>query len=119
MRELHLVERAVAQDARVAHHAVDLAELVDRGLDDVLGALGLGDGVVVGHRATARVLDLLDHLVGHVVSGAGAVSGTTEIVDDDAGALLGERQRVLASESASGPGDDDDAVLHSWHEVPF
>jgi hypothetical protein len=31
---------AVAQDARVAHHTVDLAELVDRGLDDVLGALG-------------------------------------------------------------------------------
>jgi len=28
--ELHLVERAVAQDARVAHHAVDLAELVER-----------------------------------------------------------------------------------------
>ncbi len=117
--ERHLVERAVAQDARVADHAVDLAELVDRGLDDVLGALGLGHGVVVGDRAAAGVLDLLDHLVGHGRSGAGAVAGTAEVVDDDAGALLGERQRILASESASGPGDDDDAVLHSWHEVPF
>jgi hypothetical protein len=53
------------------------------------------------------------------VSGAGAVTRTAEVVDDDAGALLGERQRVLTPESASGPGDDDDAILHSWHEVPF
>ena len=79
----------------------------------------LGHGVVVGHRTAAGVLDLLDHLVGHVVAGAGAVTGTAEIVDDDAGALFGERQRIFAAESASGPGDDDDAILHSWHEVPF
>src|SRR6478735_7145401 len=72
--ELHLVEGAVAQDARVAHHAVDLAELVDRGLDDVLGALGLGHGVVIRDGAAAGVLDLLALLVGHVVAGAGAVT---------------------------------------------
>jgi hypothetical protein len=112
------VEGAVAQDARVAHHAVDLAELVDRGLDDVLGALGLGHAVVVGHRAAASFLDLGDHLVGHRMSGTRAVARTAEVIDDDAGALLGERQRILASESASGPGDDDDAILHSWHELP-
>ena len=65
----------------------DIAELVDRGLDDVGGTLGLGDAVVVGDRTPARVLDLGDDLVGHVVSGARAVAGSTEVVDDDAGAL--------------------------------
>ena len=77
--------------------------------------LGFGDGVVVGDGAAARVLDLLDHLVGHVVAGAGAVSRTAEVVDDDAGALFGERQRVLTPQSAACSGDDDDAILHSWH----
>ena len=111
------MEGAVAQDARVAHHTVDLAELVDRGLDDVPGALGLGHRVVVGDGAAARVLDFLDHLVGHVVAGARSVTRTTEVVDDDAGAFLGERQRVLAPQPAAGSGDDDDAILHSWHWV--
>lgn len=73
--EGHLVERAVAQDARVADHTVHGPELVDRRLDDVLSALGLGDGVVVGDRTTAGFLDLGDHLVGHGRPGTGSVRG--------------------------------------------
>src|ERR1700761_5246467 len=117
--ERHLVEGAVAQDAGVADDAVDLAELVDRGLDDVLGALGLGDAVVVGDRSAPGVLDLLDDIVGHVVSGAGAVAGTAEVVDHDAGAFFGEGQRVLAPQTTTGSGDDDNAILHSGHELPI
>ena len=113
--ELHLVEGAVTQDAGIADHAVDLAELVDRGLDDVGGAFGFGDGVVVGDGTTACVTDLLDHLVGHGRSGTGAVARSAEVVDDDAGTLAGERQRILAPESASCARNDDDTILHSWH----
>jgi hypothetical protein len=72
--ERHLVECAVPQDSGVAHDTVDLAELVQGGLDDVLGALGFGHAVVVGHRAAPGVLDLRDHLVGHRMAGAGAVA---------------------------------------------
>ena len=113
--ERHLVEGAVAQDAGVAHHAVDLAELVERGLDDVLRGLGLGDAVVVGHRTPAGVLDLGHHLVGHRRTGAGAVARTAEVIDHHAGALPGQRQGILTAQASSGSGDDDDAILHSWH----
>ena len=103
----------------VAHDAVDLAELVERGLDDVLGTLGLGHAVVVGNRTSTGVFDLLDDVVGHVVSGAGAVTRTTEVVDHDAGAFFGEGQRVLAAQTSTGSGDDDNAILHSGHEDSY
>ncbi|GFG53304.1 hypothetical protein MAGR_47450 [Mycolicibacterium agri] len=53
------------------------------------------------------------------MTGAGAVARTAEVVDDDAGALLGKLQRVHASQPTSGSGDDDDAILHSWHWFSF
>jgi hypothetical protein len=117
--ERHLVEGAVAQDAGVAHDAVDLAELVERGLDDVLRARSLGDAVVVGNGASAGVLDLLDDIVGHVVSGTGAVAGPTEVVDHDARAFLGEGQRVFAAQATTGSRNDDNTILHSRHELPI
>ena len=113
------MEGAVAQDAGVAHHAVDLAELIESGLDDVLRTRGLGDAVVVGGSASPGGLDLLDHVVGHVVSGAGSVAGTAEVVHDDAGALLGESQGVFAAQAAAGSCDDNDAILHSGHGFPI
>ena len=42
-----------------------------------------------------------------------------EVVDDDAGAFLGEGQGVFAAQSPTGSGDDDDAILHSGHELPL
>ena len=68
---------------------------------------------------TAGLLDLGDHLIGHRRSGAGAVAGTAQVVDHDAGTLAGERQGVLTTQPTTGSGDDDDAVLHSGHGVPF
>ena len=53
------------------------------------------------------------------MSGARAVAGTAEVVDHDAGALAGEGQGVLTPEPTTGSGDDDDAILHSGHGVPF
>ena len=113
------MEGAVAEDPGIAHHAVHGAELVERGLDDV-GRTVLGrDAVIVGGRPAARVFDLLDHLVGHVVAGARAVAGPAEVVDDDAGALAGERKGVFTAQSPTGSGDDDDTILHSGHQVPL
>ena len=45
------------------------------------------------------------------VLGAGAVARDAEIVHDDARALAGERERMLAADAAPGAGDDDDAAL--------
>jgi hypothetical protein len=57
----HLLERDVAQDPGVVDQDVDLAERVDRGLDDLVAVL---DRVVVRDGVAALVLDLGDDLVG-------------------------------------------------------
>ena len=111
----HLVESAVPQDAGVADHTVDGAELVDRGLDDVGGALFGRDTVVVGNRATPGRLDLVNHAIGHGGPGAGSVSGTAQVVDDHRGALAGEGERVLTAQASTGSGHDNYPVLHSRH----
>jgi hypothetical protein len=39
-----------------------------------------------------------------------------EVVDDDLGSCAGERERVLAADAASGPGDDCDLAVERRHE---
>ena len=70
---LHVVERLVAQDARVVDDDVDRAVGVERGLHDGLAALGGGDGVGVGDGLAAGGLDLVDHVLGGALVAAAAV----------------------------------------------
>ena len=69
------------------------------------------DVVGVGHRLAAGGLDLVDDLLGRPGVGAGAVAAAAEVVDDDVGAVPGQRQGVLAAQPAAGTGDDADAAL--------
>ena len=48
--------------------------------------------------------------------GALAAERAAEVVDDDACARAGERERVLASDSASGAGDDRDLAVEQAHQ---
>ena len=52
-------------------------------------------------------------------TGARAVAGAAEVIDDDAGALPGEGQGVFTAQASAGSGDDNDTILHSGHQVPF
>ena len=113
------MEGSVAQDAGVAHQTVNSTELLQGGLDDVFRTRSIGDAVVVGDRPSTGRGDLGHHLIGHRRTGTGAVTGTAEIIDHDAGALFGQGQRVLAAQSTSRTGDDDDSILHSWHGGPL
>ncbi len=58
------VERDAVEDARIADDGVESSEGVDRGVDDGLAALGAVDRIVRGDRPSARLLDLVDHLIG-------------------------------------------------------
>ena len=60
--------------AGVVHEHVEAAERVDRGADDVLGALEVGDAVVVRDGFAAAALDDVDDLVGGALVGALAAS---------------------------------------------
>ena len=103
---VHVVERLVAQDAGVVDDDVDGAERVDRALHDRLAALRCGDRIGVGDGFAARVLDLVDDVLGGPLVAAGAVDGAAEIVHHDQRAALGEHQRMLPAEPTTGAGDD-------------
>ena len=106
-----LGERLVTQDAGVVDDDVDLAEGVDRGLDDVLAALGRRDRVVVGHRLAAGRLDFVDDLLRGGVVAALPVDGPAEVVDDHASAAPGEVEGVRAAQAATSTGDDRDPAV--------
>ena len=55
--------------------------------------------------------DQVDDFAGGATRRAGAVELGADVVDDDAGALAGEFQRVLAAEAAAGAGYDDYAAI--------
>ena len=114
-REHHLV----AQDAGVVHEHVEPAERVDRGADDVLGALEVGDAVVVGDGLAAALVDDVDDLVGGALVGAFAGDRAAEVVDDDLGAVVGEHDRFAAADAVARSGDDRHlAVEHAHLRVP-
>ena len=56
-------------------------------------------------------MDLVDDVLRGSGAAAGAVARDAEVVHDDACALAGEGERVLAADAASGARDDDDAAL--------
>ena len=57
----HLVENHIAQDAGVVHHGVDAAEMVHRGLHDLLRRTPGGDRLGANFRDAAL---LVDHRLG-------------------------------------------------------
>ena len=62
--DAHAVENAVAQNAGVVDDAVDTAEALDRGLDDVGGGRRLGDAVEIGDRLAAFLFDFRHYFLG-------------------------------------------------------
>ena len=112
---LMLIEHAVAQDAGVVDEDVEAPEGVDRRVDEVLGALPVGDVVGVGDRLAARCLDLGDDVVRRALIGASALVRAAAVVDHDLGALGSEEQGMFAPEPTSGSGDDRHAADQGSH----
>jgi hypothetical protein len=102
----HVDEEAVAQDARVVHEDVQLAEGVQRRLHQPLGARPFGHVVGVGHGLAAEADDLVHHLLGG--DGVG-------VVDHDPGAFTGEEQRVLPAQAPACAGDDRHPAVQRSH----
>ena len=92
-----------------------LPERVDGGVDDALGAVEVGDVVVVGDRLAAAALDDVDDLVGGALVGALAGHRAAEVVHDDLGALVGELDRLAAADAVAGAGDDGDLAVEHAH----
>lgn len=87
--------------ARVSHHRVDAAKLVNSGLDEAVEVGGVG-GVGLHSNGTVCAKRLDEGVGGR---GIGAV------VDDDAGAFLVEALGAGLADAVGGAGDEDDFVL--------
>src|SRR5262249_18772424 len=101
---------------RVVDADVELAERVDGRLHHALTAGHARHAVVVRDGLAAERRDLGDDLVGHAVpAAAAAVARAAEIVDDELGALLGERERVAATDAAARAGHERDLAGEQCH----
>ena len=69
----HVEDHAVSQDTGDADQNVDLAKVVDAGLNDVLATFHGGDGVIAGDGVATGCLNLADYFVGRALVTAGAV----------------------------------------------
>ena len=102
----HLLDDRVPGVAGVVHHDMAVAEGVDRGLDDAVAEVGLGDVAVAGHRLAAHLLDLGDGLLGRRL---------VDVVDHHLGAVAHQAQRDLLADAASRAGDDRHLAVHLTH----
>ncbi len=90
---------------------------VDRGIDDALGRIPVGNVLVIGDRLAAGGDDLRHHGIGSAGVAAFAGQRGADIVDDDVGAFGGKGQRIGAAQPAGGAGDDDGAVVTNAHSL--
>ena len=109
-------EHPVAHDARVVHQDVEPAERVDRGLDEALGLRPVGDVGAAGDGFATGSGDLVDDtLRGAAAARRRAVEADADVVDHDARALGGERQRMRAPDAAARTRHDDHAAVEQSH----
>ena len=115
----HVEDHAVAQDAGDVDEDVELAEVVERHLDDALARVHLADVLETGDGVAALALDLVDDFLGRAGFTAAAVHVHAGVDDDDLGALGRHVDGDAAADAASGAGDDSCLTFEpsSWHIV--
>jgi hypothetical protein len=119
-RAVELLQQAVAEDARVRRHDVELAELGDAVVNRLLEGAEVTDVGLDGDDPAVERLDLAGGL-GEVLRGrhrvrhGGDLAG--DVDRDDVGAFGGQAHRVAAPLPAGGPGDQGDHALHASSHV--
>ena len=108
---MHLLElrlggvehRGAGLDARVVDHDVEPTEVGDRRVDHALEVLDLGDVRLDPDRRLSQAGDLALQLLLRLLVG--------DVVDDDLGPLLGQRQHHRRADPGVATGDDGDLAL--------
>jgi hypothetical protein len=97
LREVHLGESPVAQDAGIIDQNVDSRPSLQRLRDHRLHRIEIGHRRGDRQRLATGVADFLCHLFGGYLG---------KVVDDDLRAARSQQQRMLAAEPGPCPGDD-------------
>ena len=101
----HVEDHAVAQDPGDVHQDIELAEFLDRLVDEAFAAFDAGDIHVIGNRVAARGFDFLDHVVGGRLRFLLPRDRDAKIVDYHCASLRGECPRDAAADTAATAGD--------------
>src|SRR3546814_9667638 len=96
-----LVKDAIAQNAGIVHHRVELAEGAQGIFDDAGGSGGVRNICGVDDRLTARGADFRDDLLGGPGVAAFAVLRAAQIIHDDGCALARSQKGDLAPDRKS------------------
>ncbi len=115
----HVDQHAITQNPGVVDQDVEVAEGLDRLVDEPFGAVPVRDVVEVGDSRSAGCLDLVNDLLRGRCVRTGAVGAPAQVVHDDLGPFGREQQRVRAADAASGPGHDRDATIEFAHAYSF
>jgi hypothetical protein len=113
IRQFHLAERLVAQDAGIGAEQVDAAPLFGGAIDHCLDLPEVRHVGAVGDCHAADFANFLDHGFRRGQRSAAAIARAAEIVDDDLGAKARQPKRMRAPETIARAGDDGDAAVKS------
>jgi hypothetical protein len=94
---------------------VQLAEGVDRLVDQGLGPFPRAHIGGVDRPVAAAGLDQLDHLFGRVLVAPLALDGGAHVVDDDLGPFRRQQQGLLPSDAPTCAGDDGYLAVEQSH----
>ena len=115
----HVGQHAIAQDSGVVDHRVQVAERLDRGVDQPLRTFPRGDTVSVGNGIATHRLDLLNDLFGRAEIAASAIDVAAKVVDHDLRAVGSQTEGMFAPDPSTGSGHDcNSALTQLAHEFP-
>src|ERR1700722_17954171 len=97
----HVEDHAVAQDAGDVNQDVELAEFLDRLVDESLAAFDGGDIHMIGSGVATRALDFFDYIVGRRLRFFLSRDRDAKIVDYHCASLCGECPRDAAADTAT------------------
>ncbi len=106
-------EQSVRDDAGIVDQNVHPAERLGRRGDYGGGTFCVRDAMSVGNSRPAGTNDLVDDSLRDTDINAVSTRFDTEIVDNDVRSASSELQRVVATEAATRPGDDDDLTVET------
>ena len=106
----------VAQDASVVHQDIHTAPLIHSLLDHGFHFVVIGHVGAIGNGLTAQSLYLSHHGQSRFTGAPRTVFGSTQIIDNNLGAALGQFDSMAAPETLACTGDNGDfAVITNTH----
>jgi hypothetical protein len=111
----HVDEHAIAHNAGVGNDRIETTERVDSSTHEVAGTIPVADVVTVRDCFATRSHDGVDDFLRRADIFAFARERSTNVIHNDLGAFGRKGECVLATQTATGAGDDDYSSVTNSH----